>query len=152
MLFQTLRISNTTLVLINLFLPLFVWYHSLLGLACDVQIWPQCWKMSPQKSNYWWVSFAFEPPGNSSNRHMAGEEFWRGNNNSIVAPKFRMKMGTDIWKTNILYLYKFGKRLSKLYLYFNIDHWKWENLGYHYLSIYVRTGKSSILVIGPNLF
>ena len=152
MLFQTLRISNTTLVLINLFLRLFVWYHSLLGLACDVQIWPQCWKMSPQKSNYWWVSFAFEPPGNSSNRHMAGEEIWRGNNNSIVAPKFRMKMGTDIWKTNILYLYKFGKRLSKLYLYFNIDHWKWEHLGYHYVSIYVRKGKSGILVIGPNLF
>ena len=76
---------------------------------------------------------------------MAGEEFWRGNNNGIVAPKIRMKRGTKIWKTNILY--KFGKRLTKLYLYINIDHivGKWENLGYHYVSLYIRTGKSGIL-------
>ena len=54
--------------------------------------------------------FAFEPPGNSPNCRMAGEEFWRGNNNGIVAPKIRMKMGTEIWKMNILY--KFEKRLN----------------------------------------
>ena len=148
MLFQLLRISNTTLVLINLFLRLFACYHSLHRLACDVRFDHNVGKCQPKSLIICfipWVSSSLEPPGNSPNRHMAGEEFWRGNNNGIVAPKIRMKMGMEIWKTDILY--KFGKRLTKLYLYINIDHifWKWENLGYHYVPIYIRTGKSGIL-------
>ena len=108
MLFQTLRISNATLPSINLFLRLFARYHSLLGLACDVQFDHNAGKHHPKSQIIYfilWVSFAFEPPGNSPNRHMAGEEFWRGDNNGIVAPKIRMKMGTEIWKMNILCKY-----------------------------------------------
>ena len=113
MLFQTLRISSATLPSINLFLRLFACYHSLLGLACDVQFDHNAGKHHPKSlliSYILWDSFAFEPPGNSPNRHMAGEEFWRGNNNGIVAPKIRMKMGSEIWKMNILC--KFEKRLN----------------------------------------
>ena len=113
MLFQLLRISNTTLVLINLFLRLFACYHSLHRLACDVRFGHNVGKCQPKSLIICfipWVSSSLEPPGNSPNRHMAGEEFWRGNNNGIVAPKIRMKMGTEIWKMNILY--KFEKRLN----------------------------------------
>ena len=40
-----------------------------------------------------WVNFVILPPANSPNRHMAGEEFWRGNNNGFVSS--RQKSG---WK------------------------------------------------------
>ena len=104
MLFQTLRISNATLPSINLFLRLFACCHSLLGLACDVQFDHNAGKHHPKSQIIYfilWVSFAFEPPGNSPNRHMAGEEFWRANNNGIVAPKIQVKLGTEIWKNKI---------------------------------------------------
>ena len=52
---------------------------------------------------------------------MAGEEFWRANNNGIVAPK--------IWERKFGKI-KFVKRLTIFHLPFNIDHivWKWEDL------------------------
>ena len=145
MLFQLLRISNTTLVLINLFLRLFACYHSLHRLACDVRFDHNVGKCQPKSLIICfipWVSSSLEPPGNSPNRHMAGEEFWRGNNNGIVAPKIRMKLVTEIWKEKY-----FG---TKFYLHYNFDEIVLK--GKIYVSLYFRTGKSGILAIGLTLF
>ena len=68
------------------------------GLWCA--IWPKSGKMSSKKSDclFYVKGFVVELPGNSPNRHMAGEEFRRGNNNGIVAPKIRIKLVTEIWR------------------------------------------------------
>ena len=96
MLVQTLRMSNTTLVPINVLIRLLACYQSLHRLACDVQFEQNLGKCHPKSlivCFMWRGNFVVELPGNSPNRHMAGEEFWRGNNNGFVqlAPKISVK-------------------------------------------------------------
>ena len=66
-------------------------------------IWQQFCKMSSQTSNAMFYSMGYcvvLSPGNSPNCHMAGEEFWRGNNNGFVSSrqysgwKWKRKYGT----------------------------------------------------------